>query len=788
MTPVIIGYDEATMLKLGSLPLSRKLPATIAALCVAASLAVAFVSYLDFRRNILAQVENAFVVLTESRRDALQTWFETLAADVTGFGTDPSFVSAISAFRNSYGLMISPTDLQAAYVANNPNPIGQKDRLDQAPEQVPYNFQHGQFHPFFRQIKDTSGYYDLFLFNTDGDLVYSVFKGADFATNFINGPFRNSGLAQAFTAAVEGEPGQAYFADFQPYEPSGNAPAAFIATPIVDANQTTIGVAAIQVPATQINAIVNNPIGLGDSGKVYVLGPDVKTRTSSRFENGYAVLDDVSGVESAAAKALSATATLGLVGFDGVPVLTKGAELRVFDVPWRIVGEINLDEVNAPAFAVRNKMILLCLLVGIVSTALGWLSARAVVGPLSRFGAAMSAISRQTYDVTLAEAKRKDEIGDVSRTLLEFRDKLQASDAAAEERAALQADQARVVERLSIALSQLADGDLTHKISTPFSGEYDALRQNYNKTLDNLNETIGSLVNHAGVIRSRSDEMSASSDDLSRRTENQAATLEQTAAALDEMTASVKSNAASAREVNGVAEDARKDAAESEPVVKSAVTAMTEIESSSDQIGQIISVIDDIAFQTNLLALNAGVEAARAGEAGRGFAVVASEVRALAQRSSEAAQQIKSLISESSGQVTRGVALVGQAGEVLTKIASHINNISGLVGEIAASVEEQSTGLEEINIGVTQLDKVTQQNAAMVEEVTANSHALHGDAGELSELVTRFKLAQAQQELRPVPAPPSAMPAPAPQAAKTVTQMRGTQVVNGAADDVWQDF
>jgi methyl-accepting chemotaxis protein len=324
-----------------------------------------------------------------------------------------------------------------------------------------------------------------------------------------------------------------------------------------------------------------------------------------------------------------------------------------------------------------------------------------------------------------------------------------ASDEVETAQRALQLEQEKVVQRLSAALTSLAEGDLTSYINERFQGEYDTLRSNYNQTLETLNDVIGSVVMRAGDIRERSDGMSNASDDLSRRTENQAATLEQTAAALDELTASVKSAADGSKQVAGVVEDARKDAQESEPVVQNAVRAMTEIESSSTEISKIIGVIDDIAFQTNLLALNAGVEAARAGEAGRGFAVVASEVRALAQRSSDAAKQIKTLISESSGQVERGVNLVGQAGDVLTKIAGHINHISGLISEIASGAEEQSIGLGEINIGVTQLDKVTQQNAAMVEQATESSHALNADAASLADMVRRFRL---DERSRPAPA------------------------------------
>ncbi|KIC35150.1 methyl-accepting chemotaxis protein, partial [Leisingera sp. ANG-M7] len=244
--------------------------------------------------------------------------------------------------------------------------------------------------------------------------------------------------------------------------------------------------------------------------------------------------------------------------------------------------------------------------------------------------------------------------------------------------------------------------------------------------------TVEQVIAAAASIRNGASEISQASDDLSHRTESQAATLEQTAAALDELTASVKSAAEGARSVEATMEDAKQEARNSGEVVQSAVSAMTEIEESSNKISQIISVIDDIAFQTNLLALNAGVEAARAGEAGRGFAVVASEVRALAQRSSDAAMEIKTLISDSSGQVARGVDLVGKAGDALQSIVSQVTHISQLVSGIAEGAAEQSTGLNEINTGVTQLDQVTQQNAAMVEEATAAGHMLKTDAGKLA--------------------------------------------------------
>jgi methyl-accepting chemotaxis protein len=307
-------------------------------------------------------------------------------------------------------------------------------------------------------------------------------------------------------------------------------------------------------------------------------------------------------------------------------------------------------------------------------------------------------------------------------------------------RKAMETELNEVVEELNGALSNLASGDLSVRIVEQFAAGYEDLRKNFNAAIEQLETTISSVVVAASNIRNESNQVATAADHLAERTENQAAALEQTAAALEELTTSVKATAESAETASTGVAGTKTAAVESGYVVKKAVKAMSKIEKSSEKISQIIGVIEDIAFQTNLLALNAGVEAARAGDAGRGFAVVASEVQALATRSSDAAKEIKALISTSSQQVETGVELVAETGKALAAIVESVTAITSLVDGIASSAREQSVGINEINLAVGQLDQVTQQNAAMVEEANAASHTMRSEAESLSELVSQFSV------------------------------------------------
>ncbi|MBO9478745.1 nitrate- and nitrite sensing domain-containing protein [Shimia sp. R11_0] len=348
------------------------------------------------------------------------------------------------------------------------------------------------------------------------------------------------------------------------------------------------------------------------------------------------------------------------------------------------------------------------------------------------------------FNVFVEGIDGKDELSRMANAVYHFKqDSIQMrndAEALKEAQERIKQDQDFVVMEIRQGLSKLADGDLTQRFDASFPEEYEGLRHDFNTAALKLNDTLVSFAQTTNNVRNSTVTFSKSSEDLSQRTESQAKTLEQTAAALKDITGSVQTAANGARNVQKTTETAKKEATDSGDIVRAAVDAMADISSSSNEIGQIVSVIEDIAFQTNLLALNAGVEAARAGEAGSGFAVVASEVRALAQKSSDAAREIQDLVGESTKSVNTGVDLVHKTGAALESIVQRVTHISDLVAEMAEGTAEQAAGLGDINNGVSRIEEVTQHNATMAQDVNRTSATLRGQADELEGMVAQFSL------------------------------------------------
>ncbi len=414
---------------------------------------------------------------------------------------------------------------------------------------------------------------------------------------------------------------------------------------------------------------------------------------------------------------------------------------------------------SAESFAVARMAMIASVTAGGLALAFAvWIVLIQVSRPLTSLTEAMKELASGNFSVVLPGLGRQDEVGGIAGAVDEFKARLEEKmrleaekereiaereQAERDERARKEAEAAaavtRVVASLGSGLERLARGDLTYRLSDEFTAEYKKIQNDFNSAIAQLQETVRNIAMSSSEISSAASEISTSTTDLSQRTEEQAASLEQTSASMEEIAATVKKNAENAQHANQLTRQTREVADRGGAVVSQAVTAMARIEESSRQISDIISVIDEIARQTNLLALNAAVEAARAGEAGRGFAVVASEVRSLAQRSSQAAKDIKDLIVNSSGQVQEGVDLVNRAGESLSEILESIKSVADIVSDIADASSEQASGVDQINKALGQMDEVTQQNSALVEENAATAKTLEDQQLAMSERIGFFR-------------------------------------------------
>ncbi len=483
--------------------------------------------------------------------------------------------------------------------------------------------------------------------------------------------------------------------------------------------------------------------------------------------------------------------------------------------------ELTRAEIRSQVVWIGRLLMVVAVLACLIGIGVAVAAAISLTRPLVRLQARMHDLMNGDIASPVMYQDRRDEIGAIAQTVefvktkLVERDRLQEEAANAARAAevtrrqaeitAIEGERALVSESIGAGLARLAAKDLGYRMTSDMPEAYRKLQQNFNAALEEIEAALQGVRDSTQLMHAGTAEIASASGDLSRRTEQQAARLEETATALDKITATVRKAAEGATHARAVVANAKADAESGGEVVRKAVEAMGNIEKSSRQIGQIIGVIDEIAFQTNLLALNAGVEAARAGDAGRGFAVVASEVRGLAQRSAEAAKEIKSLITTSTAQVGSGVGLVAETGAALERLAAKVAEINAVVLEIASGAEGQAVDLKEVNAAVSELDKGTQQNAAMAEQATAVSHSLSEQSDQLTSLIGQFQVSsmaefkQARRtaaEAKPVRRSPTRADTTTPQVHTHQRQLR-TPSRNGSAlrkpqpdaePEGWQDF
>ncbi|MFQ5438634.1 MAG: methyl-accepting chemotaxis protein [Paracoccaceae bacterium] len=769
----------------------RKTTFLVLVLVVSALLAMAGVATVIARQITTQEITRQLEKNRDTSRESLVNYLTTIRQDLELWSEGPLTRSALKRFKMGWsGFSKDPkTTLQARYIEENPNPPGARDLLDDANDATPYSYAHRDFHPMFRKLKDIRGYYDIFLFNMEGDVIYSVFKERDFATNVMSGEFAQSGLGDVFRQAINGaKDGKIGFSDFRAYAPSNGEAASFIARAILDRQGNPLGVIAFQMPIDRIDA------RLGDQGGhlySYLVGPDNALRNNDpRFERD-TLLVEVIHNRAVSGALQGKTGTSEGTGLENERYLRAFAPLEFLGAKWAFVSEIRKTRAMASVARLQWGVLVLTLVLVVISALIVRVIAGRIANPIVRVGQSVQELSQGCCE-KVAETARTDEIGDMARTVDGFRAALAERERLNAERIQQEHEEKRrsvIRQEFEVAMQEcvrcavggdfsaridagweldelndfsceinklmegvntgvlavehvigrLAHGDLSQQMEGEFDGVFATLQTNVNTTVDKLKSLIGELQSTTGMIRGAARKIASGGGELAERTESQAASLEETAATMEEMTQTLHSSAASSRQAKDLALMASNQASEGGGIVRDTIDAMHRIEESTSKISDIISVIDSIAFQTNLLALNAAVEAARAGDAGKGFAVVAAEVRALAQRTTEAAADITSLIASGAAHVQDGVGLVTETNKALDGIVSAVSEVAERISEMSTASEEQSTGVAEVSKAVSEMDSMTQHNASMVDSNAGTARNLADQADRLFELVGFFQ-------------------------------------------------
>ncbi|KIN63488.1 putative methyl-accepting chemotaxis protein [Sulfitobacter noctilucicola] len=825
MQGVAVG-DIRMLTGIRNLKIGVKLPVIIGVL-VAVTIAILTASNMILTGAVLKQAarEKLESVATLTSKN-ISTLLHTIERDLNQTAERPSTIQAVLALTDGFKSTQNALDtLTRTYITENPAPLGEKDALVKADTGSSYGFIHAVYHPVFNSLQDSMGYYDIFLFDTEGNLVYSVFKERDFATNMLTGEWKDSGLAEAFRRGLELPQHSApAFVDFAPYAPSNDAPAAFISRPVFNGQGTLVGVLAYQMPVDWLNATAADLEGLGETSDGLVVGADGQLRTDSVQTSQDDTLKILPGWDHLSQLDEAAGGHFDGIGHYQQQVMGFRAPVEGLDLQWSAI----VQQDKSVLMAGRTWAVLLSGVVSLIILAsalfIALLFSKAVTRPIQNLTTTVKAVAGGHLDDAVPGKEREDEIGDLARATEIFRqnaierERLMAEqktaqaqmqamnrerEAAAEDSIRLARERQEIDERRAVEtqnmmrdlgtsfgevvesaiagrfsdrvkadfknehlimlatninslmeavdhgitqtgtqLARVAAGDLTQRMEGNFKGAFADLQNNVNTMIDALTLLIGDISESGLTLSGSSEELRQTADQLSRQAEQNAASVEETSAALEELAASLKNVSANVDEVRTTAIDASTAAQSSEVIASEAAESMDRIAEGSTEISRVTAVIDDIAFQINLLALNAGVEAARAGDAGRGFAVVASEVRSLAQRASDAAQEIGTVIKQSDHAVSEGVTKVASAKMSLENIAKSVLEISASVNEVSTAVTEQSAGISEITNAVGHIDAVTQKQAASFEEVTASSHVLADEARDLRATTSRFRISE----------------------------------------------
>ncbi|GGK17401.1 methyl-accepting chemotaxis protein [Salinarimonas ramus] len=703
------------------LKIEAKLPATIVGFAMLVGIGVGAASYWRAADALVTIKQDDLAAIADDRARQLGAYLASIEQDLRITAQSPFVAEALESFTAGYDALgaDATTVLKRAYIRENPNPLGSKHLLDRGDAGAAYDDAHAAYHPWFRTLLEERGYYDIFLFDAEGRLVYTVFKEEDFATGFASGAgeWARTALGEAFRAARPAGEGAISFFDFEPYAPSADAPASFISTPIV-ADGRTVGVLAFQMPIDTINTVMSAASGLGETGETLIVGTDRLARNDSRLTEANDILATRVDGPAIDAALEGRHVVVESTGADGTPHLKVGTPLSFHGTTWAIVASQGTTEIGAPLVAMRNMMILTALVLFAAAAIGGWLIARTLTVPITRLVRTMGEIADGRLGVAIDGTERADEIGAMSRAVAVFKE-----NALARERLEAEAQRERDRERQRQAQLDTLIARFRDLISRTIAGMREGTGT-MRDTAGHLASVAGNAVTRAGAARSAS--MTAANE------------VQSVAAAAEQLAASIREIAEQAQRATGVVGRASE-------VAERTNARVGGLSESADRIGAVVEMIDAIAAQTNLLALNATIEAARAGEAGKGFAVVAAEVKTLAGQTGKATAEIAEQIAAVQSAASSSV-------EAIREIDAAVREIRSFMGAIAAAVEQQDAATKEISHSISVASNGSTEATRNVDTVTAAidetsseasrvnkvSDDLNAVAGELATAVERF--------------------------------------------------
>lgn len=750
MTDILVAEDTQRKTNLFG-KFSFRMPAIIVGAALAASVSVGIASYIGAKTGIFHAADEELTAVLESRKSTLERYLKSIEQDLATQASNPFVLDAVKAFANTWrSVPGNPTEtLQKLYITDNPHPTGKKEELDFAKDSSTYSKVHAVYHPYIRKFLRERGYYDIFLFDTKGNLVYSVFKELDYATNVNTGKWKDSDLGNVFRAAVKGaKSGDVSFFDFRPYAPSNNAPASFIGTPLRDASGTLLGVMAFQMPVDEMNGVMQDKAGLGETGQTYIVGGDRLMRSNGRFSEKSTILNRKIDTPAVAA------ALQGKAGF-GYSVNEKGQETRLgyrhtdfHGTRWAFIAERTLSEISQPIVKMRNNVLAISLVAFLIISIVGFFFGRSMSRPMKLLSTAMTRLSNGDKASDIPFLQRRDEIGEMANSVEIFKtslienDRLQAEQREAEKRALAneqkREEEKRAAEAMAEEQKRDADAKAEAERKQAMLEMADEFEKNVMSVVEGLSSATTEMQSSAETMSTTAQQTSQQASTVAAASGDAANSVQTVAAAAEELSASVGEISRQVKESNQIAQSAVEEARKTDEKVQGLAEA-------AQKIGDVVSLINNIASQINLLALNATIEAARAGDAGKGFAVVASEVKSLATQTGKATEEIGSQITSIQAETAAAVeaiqsigSTVSQMGEIATSVASAVEEQGSATREIASSVQQAATGTQEVSSTIGEVTQAADTNRTSAEQMLDSAKGLAEQGTVLQREVGKF--------------------------------------------------